>query len=123
MSNKDYRVIGKRNCLLGEGPYWDAFAGKMRQVDINAAEVITIDLVSGDYSVKKMPEKTTCMAHMEDGSYLYGMEDGIYDEKGTLVCKKEEGTGARFNDGKAGPDGCFYAGTIELDGNAVLYRL
>ena len=123
MSNKEYRVIGKQNCLLGEGPYWDAFAGKMRQVDIDAKQVITIDLASGDYSVKNMPQKTTCMAQLEDGSYLYGMEDGIYGEKGDLICLKEEGTGARFNDGKAGPDGCFYAGTIEMDGHAVLYRL
>ena len=123
MSNKEYRVIGKRNCLLGEGPYWDAFAGKMRQVDIHASQVITIDLENGDYCVKNMPQKATCMAQLEDGSYLYGMEDGIYDENFHLICKKDEGTGARFNDGKAGPDGCFYAGTINRDGNGVLYRL
>ena len=123
MSNREYSVIGKQNCLLGEGPYWDAFAGKMRQVDINASQVITIDLANGDYGVKNMPQKTTCMAQLEDGSYLYGMEDGVYDEKGTLICKKDEGTGARFNDGKAGPDGCFYLGTIEMEGNGVLYRL
>jgi len=119
----DYRIIGKPHCQLGEGPYWDAFAGKMRQVDIDSAQIITVDVDSGDYSVNSCPQRPTCMAQTEDGGYIYAMGDGIYDESMCLICKKDENTGARFNDGKAGPDGCFYVGTIDMGGNGVLYRL
>lgn len=119
----EYRIIGKRHCRLGEGPYWDFRCGRMMQVDIDDKQIISIDIDSGDYTVKICPQKPTCMAQTEDGSYIYAMEDGIYDQNMRLICKKEEGTGARFNDGKAGPDGCFYAGTIDMCGNGVLYRL
>ena len=121
MSN--YKIIGKRNCLLGEGPYWDVFTGDMKQFDITAAQLITVDVETGDYTVKNLPQMGTCMAQLEDGSYLYALEDGIYDDQFRVICLKEPETGARFNDGKAGPDGCFYAGTIEQGGGAVLYRL
>ena len=119
----DYRIIGKPHCQLGEGPYWDVMAGKMRQVDIDSSQIITVDIDSGDYTVKNCPQKPTCMAQTSDGSYIYAMEDGIYDEDMRLICMKDKQAGVRFNDGKAGPDGCFYAGTIEQGGNGALYRL
>lgn len=121
MSN--YRIIGKENCSLGEGPYWDAFAGKMRQFDIQNAEWLTVDLESGNYAAQKLDQMGCCMAQCRDGSYLLAMEDGIYTERMARLALKEPETGARFNDGKAGPDGLFYAGTIEKSGKAVLYRL
>ncbi len=117
------KIIGKKNCLLGEGPYWDAFAERMRQFDINSAEIIDIDLENGNTMLKPLPQRGTCMAQCEDGSFIFGMEDGVYREDGSLVCLKEPETGARFNDGKAGPDGLFYLGTMEKGGGAVLYRL
>ncbi len=117
------KIIGKPNCLLGEGIFWDDIAGKIRQFDINSSELITITPNDGTYTVETLPQKGTCMAEFADGSFLYGMEDGVYDSRFARICLKEPITGARFNDGKAGPDGLFYLGTIERGGNAVLYRL
>ncbi len=119
----NYKIIGKENCKLGEGPYWDAFAGNMRQFDIQNSEWITIDIESGEYSVEKLEQMGCCTAQCRDGSYLVAMEDGIYTERMARIALKDADTGARFNDGKAGPDGLFYAGTIERGGGAVLYRL
>ncbi len=121
MSN--YKIIGKPNCALGEGPYWDAFAGKLRQFDINNKEWITVDVESGEYTIQKLEQMGCCTAQCTDGSYLVAMEDGIYTERMARVALKDTESGARFNDGKAGPDGYFYAGTIEKSGKAVLYRL
>ena len=120
---KNYQIIGKRGCLLGEGVYWDAFSGTIKQFDIEAKEFLSMTPHEDGYTVETLPQKGTCMAQFEDGSFLFGMEDGIYTARGARIALRDAASGVRFNDGKVGPDGYFYAGTIEKGGNAVLYRL
>ena len=119
----NYQIIGKPNCLLGEGVYWDAFSRTVKQLDIEASEFLTVTLGEDGYAVEQLPQKGACMAQFEDGSFLFGMEDGVYTARGARIAKRDPSSGIRFNDGKVGPDGYFYLGTIEKGGNGALYRL
>ena len=62
----------------------------------------------------------TLRALCENGHLLLAMQDGIYrmNEKGekSLAHQPMPIKGRRFNDGKIGPDGCFYVGTTDADG-------
>jgi len=55
------------------------------------------------------------------------MEDGIYrmNQEGqkTLAHQPIKIKGRRFNDGKVGPDGCFYLGTTDDNMEGAFYRL
>ena len=101
----NYQIIGKPNCLLGEGVYWDVFSRTVKQLDIEASEFLTVTLGEDGYAVEQLPQKGACMAQFEDGSFLFGMEDGVYTARGARIAKRDPSSGIRFNDGKVGPDG------------------
>lgn len=85
-----------------------------------------------DYATKEIEkidvgQQIGCMALCENGDILLGMQDGIYrmNKKGEKVLAHQpmKIKGRRFNDGKVGPDGCFYLGTTDANGEGAFYRL
>lgn len=119
--NQDYR------CIVGEGPLWDDRNGKLLFLDIRGACIFIMDYATDE--IKKIPvgQQIGCMALCENGDLLLAMEDGIYrmDQAGrqTLAHQPMKIKGRRFNDGKVGPDGCFYVGTTDNNNEGAFYRL
>lgn len=120
---REYRVLGAKNVLLGECPNWDSTQNKVRYLDIDGKKLITLDLGSGKYEEKHLAEKTGAFVLCENGGIIYCATSGIFDEQNNLICALPKGRGNRFNDGKATPDGKMLAGSIELSGGAALFRL
>lgn len=120
---KQFKVLGKPNVLLGEGPMWDDDAQRVKYIDINGKSLITLDLKTEQFEVLDLPEQTGCIAKCSDGTYLYAATTAIFDHKLNHICDFPIGKGARFNDGKATPDGKFLVGTIERNFNGGLYCL
>jgi len=117
----------KYRCLVGEGPIWDYDNKKLVFLDILGECIFIADYPQGDIKKIKVGQKVGCMALCENGDILLGMEDGVYrlNEKGDikLAHKPISIKGERFNDGKAGPDGCYYLGTSDKNGEGAFYRL
>ena len=119
----EFKIVGANNSTLGEGPIWCEEKKSLYYVDINGKKLHQVIWESKELITLDLPQKTGCVALTKDGKMVYAMEDGVYDSEFVLLHKKQKISGIRFNDGKVGPDGCFYAGTIKKDGGGKLYRL
>jgi len=119
--------IARMNCTVGECPTWDENTGKLCFVDIAARAYHVMDYASGKVHTVNVPEMLGCLALCENNDVLLAMESGVYRRTadGTLRLAHAPIAlhGARFNDGKVGPDGVFYAGTSGRRGEAAFYRL
>jgi sugar lactone lactonase YvrE len=112
--------------LLGEGPLWDWRENLLYFVDIEGRTIRQYDPRTCVEKVIPTPQMVGTLGLCRDGRMLAAMEDGIYYLEGgefTIAHEKCEIEGFRFNDGKVGPDGRFYAGTMSPDGSGAFYRL
>jgi sugar lactone lactonase YvrE len=117
---------------VGESPTWDERTGDLWFVDILAPAAICLR-AGGAVDRFEMPAKIGCLALCENGDVAVALESGVYllnPETGSmkLLCDPDGGRpDSRLNDGKAGPDGCFWVGTrdeaIPQTGNGRLYRV
>lgn len=119
--DKSYR------CRVGECPLWDADNSRLLFLDILGECIFLVDYAMGDIQRLDVGQQIGCMALCENGDILLAMQDGIYrmNESGEKVLAHQpvKIKGRRFNDGKVGPDGCFYLGTTDDNGEGAFYRL
>jgi len=96
-------------------------------LDILGECIFKMDYATGEIEKIDVGQQIGCMALCENGEILLGMQDGIYrmNQKGEKVLAHQpiKIKGRRFNDGKVGPDGCFYLGTTDANGEGAFYRL
>lgn len=120
-------IIFEDNLLVGESPVWDCKENKLYFVDIRGQAYYCMDYKSGKYEKYDVPQLIGCLALCDDGNLLISMEDGIYISDGSAEIKPAHKPlkikGDRFNDGKVGPDGCYYVGTAGDNFSGAFYRL
>ena len=119
--NKQYR------CIVAEGPLWDDRTNTLWFVDILGECIFKMDYSTNEIQKIDVGQQIGCMALCENGDLLLAMQDGIYrmNEQGEKILAHQpiKIKGRRFNDGKVGPDGCFYVGTTDANGMGAFYRL
>lgn len=119
--NENYR------CHVAEGPLWDDVNNTLLFLDILGECIFKVDYESRNIQKIDVGQQIGCMALCENGDLLLAMQDGIYrmNQKGekTIAHQPIKIKGRRFNDGKVGPDGCFYLGTTDYNGEGAFYRL
>ena len=124
---EDLDVISEHRNIAGECPLWDDENKKLYHVDIRGKKIYSLDWENGRSAEFPLPQQIGCIALVPDGSLLCAMEDGIYyleDELNlTPAHQMISVAGVRFNDGKVGPDGKFYVGTLKRDGGGEFYSL
>ena len=111
-------VVLPHRCLLGEGPVWDAKRKVICWVDILNGEI-------HEYSAQSKNHKTIAVNQMvgaavicSDGNFLTALKNGFAfvnwetGEVNIITDPESDIPGNRFNDGKVGPDGRFWAGTM-----------
>jgi len=112
---------------LGEGPLWDFRDNTLYYIDIEGKYIKKCDVKNQTEHVICLPQKVGAIALCNDDTrILAAMEDGIYyvDETNcTLAHPKIDIKGFRFNDGKVGPNGCFYVGTMSEEKKGAFYKL
>jgi len=122
----DLQILSNALCLIGEGPLWLAETKEVAMVDIQGRRIRKIHLPSGKVTELVVPQMIAFLFE-GDGSLFGGGEDGIYRilSDGTLLPVNNSFPlkGARYNDGKVGPDGRLYMGTYSSDCSAAFYRL
>lgn len=125
---KKPELLLRASCIVGEGPLWDDRRERLYFLDIRGKRVYRMALGDAAPEEIPLPQQIGCMALKENGDLLLALEDGVYardDKTGALSlahapCPVK---GRRFNDGKIGPDGRFYLGTTDEDGNGAFYCL
>lgn len=113
--------------IVAESPVWNERDRKLYYVDIQGKAFRSISWNDGKISDIILPWQPGCFAFDEENRPVFGAEDGIYrledDASFTKISKDYTMKGLRFNDGKAGPDGSFYLGTISREGKGAFYRM
>lgn len=117
--------------LIGECPLWDG--RELWWIDILGPALKRLDPASGAQRALALPEAIGSFAFRRAGGILAAMKSGLYflsPDGGALECVARPEPGLphnRFNDGRCGRDGRFWAGTMKDEGErepvGSLYRL
>jgi len=107
---------------VGESPLWDAAAGALWWVDIEACAIRR--LRAGALQSWTLPERVACLALHADGGLVAGLETRIvratpHDdgrvEIASLAPARHPREGMRFNDGRCDRAGRFWVGSMVRD--------
>ena len=124
MAGSSIEQVGGVRCTVGESPLWSVRDAAWYWVDIPAKRLWQLDAAGATRSWD-LPEMAGCVTQAADGSFLAGMETGMFRlragqgsaaESVELLARPAElGAGMRFNDGKCDRQGRYWAGTMVMD--------
>lgn len=125
-----FSLVCDSRSQLGESPVWSEEEQVLYFVDIRGPSINRFDPSTGELKRLMQPEEIGCIGLVSGGGFIAGLRSGIWrlDTEGQAVRKladNPEGVEfSRFNDGRVGPDGRFYAGTVDesRQRKAKLYR-
>jgi len=113
-------VAIRSQALLGEGPRWDAAAGRLLWVDIEAGALHLFDPARGEDRAIALGNRVGAAAPMETCGVLVALADRLAvvdldDESLRTLVEIPHGEGVRLNDGACDPAGRFWVGSMALD--------
>ncbi|MFW6387755.1 MAG: SMP-30/gluconolactonase/LRE family protein [bacterium] len=127
------RVVVDKRVQLGEGSLWDDRAGVLYWVDIAGRTLHRFDpRRSSDSEVDIGEQVTTVVPTEQGGQVIVGLENSVAlvdpatGKRLHSVPLEADFSENRCNDGKCGPGGRFYIGTmstVRRTGSASLYRV
>jgi sugar lactone lactonase YvrE len=126
-------LFGTHRNRLGESPVWDADKGRLLWCDIEEAAVMAADPKGGITDRWTFPGKVGSFGICESGRLVVGVAREVLlfnpaDGARRLLCAlPDEPEVNRLNDGKVGPDGAFWVGTMDdrpvREPRGTLYRI
>ncbi|MDQ0713147.1 sugar lactone lactonase YvrE [Streptomyces luteogriseus] len=124
-----YEVAVRAEAELGEGPTWDAAAGRLLWIDILGSRLHTYDPASGRRAVRRTEQHIGAVKPRAGGGLVLNLRDGIGlldPDGGFRWLHHEPVPGRRANDAAVAPDGALWAGTMRYDeapGGGTLSRV
>jgi sugar lactone lactonase YvrE len=125
-------VVDGRN-LCGESPTWDDRRGCLWWTDIPSRVIYRLDWPGRALTAFPMPRRVGSLGLCESGRLVLAFEDGVFlHEPGTdrfdhVATIEADIVMNRLNDGKVGPDGAFWVGSMDerspRQATAALYRV
>lgn len=123
----DIRPLGEHACLLGESPLWHPLEAALYCVDIPSREILRWRAGQSEPERWLQDSEPSCVAAHADGGLLVTRRDGLFrfidGHLSRLAPPPYDPTRLRFNDGKVGPDGRLWVGSLSdaREPEAVLY--
>jgi sugar lactone lactonase YvrE len=130
----DIESVSAIRCKVGESPVWDAAARRLYWVDIPACLIHALDVDDGRTTTWTMPSAIGSLGLCRDGRLVVALQHGVHVfDPATgglqfLVDPEQGRPNQRLNDGKVGPDGAFWVGSMSMGitpppADGVLYRV
>lgn len=116
----NFKPLNDVRCELGEGPVYDDRNHALYQCDIVGKAVHRFDLTTGAAQRWSFPSEVGSIGLAESGRLvvalrhtvgLFDTRDESFEEIATI--ETECGNDTRLNDGKVGPDGAFWVGSMD----------
>ncbi|MFF8229910.1 SMP-30/gluconolactonase/LRE family protein [Streptomyces caelestis] len=129
MTTTPYEVAVRAEAELGEGPTWDAAAGRLLWIDVLGCRVHTYDPATGRRTVRRTEQHVGAVKPRAGGGLVLNLRDGIGlldPDGGFRWLHREPVPGRRANDAAIAPDGALWAGTMRYDeapGGGTLSRV
>ncbi|AXE85656.1 SMP-30/gluconolactonase/LRE family protein [Streptomyces sp. Go-475] len=126
---RPYEVAVRAEAELGEGPSWDAAAGRLLWIDILGSRVHTYDPATGRRTTRRTEQHVGAVKPRAGGGLVLNLRDGVglLDPDGRFRWLHHEPVpGRRANDATIAPDGALWAGTMRYDeapGGGTLSRV
>jgi len=129
----DFELVWDSRCGVAESPVWDQTARRLLFCDINGKRINVLSVDTGGHESWDFPEVVGSFGLCRSGRLVVAqrLHVVLFDPRSGSLTRLtqpiDEPPINRFNDGKVGPDGAFWVGTI--DGNsprqtsASLYRV
>jgi sugar lactone lactonase YvrE len=125
----DITPLHDHRCLLGESPLWVPDEQALYCVDIPSKETLRFG-PNGSLQRWAQDSEPSSLALSEGGGLLVSRRDGLFSFDPTngatkpLASPPYNPAYQRFNDGKAGPDGAWWVGTLDdaREPHAGLFR-
>ncbi|WP_309093490.1 SMP-30/gluconolactonase/LRE family protein [Streptomyces sp.] len=124
-----YEVAVRAEAELGEGPTWDAAAGRLLWIDILGSRLHTYDPATGRRTTRRTEQHVGAVKPRAGGGLVLNLRDGVGlldPDGGFRWLHREPVPGRRANDAAVAPDGALWAGTMRYDeapGGGTLSRV
>ncbi|WP_328503310.1 SMP-30/gluconolactonase/LRE family protein [Streptomyces sp. NBC_00457] len=124
-----YEVAVRAEATLGEGPTWDAAAGRLIWVDILGGRVHTYEPATGRRTLRVVDQHVGAAKPRAGGGLVLNLVDGVGlldADGGFRWLHRERVPGRRANDAAVAPDGSLWTGTMRYDeapGGGTLSRV
>ncbi|NNE76969.1 MAG: SMP-30/gluconolactonase/LRE family protein [Pricia sp.] len=123
MSTSPHRaeILLDTKSILAEGPVWDWKKQSLFWVDIEGRKLHRYQPVNKQYTEWSFKEMIGAAVPTEDGCWLLALEKGLalfdLELENLAPCNVLENSNAkmRYNDGKVGPNGSFYIGSMHKE--------
>lgn len=130
MSQPQVNFVVRERFGVGESPVWDADRQRLLWCDIPAGVIHALDVASGARESWSLGEPVPSFGLARNGRLvvalrndvvLFDPQSGAREVVASVTHAKPD---MRLNDGKVGPDGAFWVGSMDADGDAAkLYRI
>jgi sugar lactone lactonase YvrE len=130
MSQPQVTFVVRERFGVGESPVWDADRQRLLWCDIPAGVIHALDVASGARESWSLGEPVPSFGLARNGRLvvalrndvvLFDPQSGAREAVASVTHAKPD---MRLNDGKVGPDGAFWVGSMDADGDAAkLYRI
>jgi sugar lactone lactonase YvrE len=117
-SDDNVRIILDCQDHAGESVVWDAARQRLVWVDIGNKRIHRLDPETGHHETWTTPEFVTSIGLRDDGGAVVGLARRIAlwsfgSAFETFAEPENDHPDNRFNEGKVGPDGCFWVGSMQ----------
>jgi sugar lactone lactonase YvrE len=129
----EFELVWDSRCGVAESPVWDAARRRLLFCDINAKRINVLSVSTGARESWDFPEVVGSFGLCRSGRLVVAQRHHVvlFDPKSgaltNLTAKVEEPPTNRLNDGKVGPDGAFWVGSMDENSprqkTAALYRV
>lgn len=115
----DFRVLSTKQNRLGEGPTWDDRTGRLIWTDIESRVLHAMNADGSGFETWLMPDRVCSLGLTTRGRLilsfpksvqLFDLDTSIFE---MLARFDHEPANMRLNDGKVGPDGAFWVGSMD----------
>jgi sugar lactone lactonase YvrE len=129
----EFELVWDSRCGVGESPVWDASTGRLLFCDIPGKRINVLSVDDAARSHWDFPEVVASFGLCRSGRLVVALRHRVvlFDPRTkqieNLTEPVNEPSTNRFNDGKVGPDGCFWVGSMDENTprqkTAALYRV
>jgi sugar lactone lactonase YvrE len=129
----EFELIWDSRCIVAESPVWDAAGRRLLFCDIQGKKINALHADTGARESWDLPEVVGSFGLCRSGRLVVALRHRVVlfeprsGKIAPLAGPVDEPATNRMNDGKVGPDGCFWVGSMDENSPrrpvGVLYRV